>query len=201
MNVRFNAEDHTYWCGEEKIPGVTTIIETVCQSFASIPDQLLIPAQERGTAVHKATELDDLEILDIDSLDADLHGYLEAWRKFRATHKFEPDRIEALLAHPKLRYAGQADRIGKITWNKRRQNVLLDIKTGQPAAGTALQTAAYLDAHKEMTGAKTKLRMSVHLRENGEYRVVEYKDPSDLRCFRAMLTAYRWMTENVNGKT
>lgn len=191
--IRFRPDDHTYWSGDRKIPGVTTVIETVCQSFAGIDEQVLIPAQWRGTAVHKATELDDLEVLDEDTLDLDLHGYLNAWRVFRARHEFEPDRIEALVSHSKYLYAGQLDRTGKITWNNRRTSAQVDIKTGPPMRGTGLQTAAYQEALKDMAGTAPKLRLSVHLQPDGTYKVIEYDNKSDFRVFLAMLTSYNWM--------
>lgn len=195
MSVEFRKEDHSYWSGGTLLPGVTTVIETVCQAFASIPDQHLIPAQERGTAVHTATELDDLEVLDEDTLDDDLMPYLEAWRRFRSDTNFLPERIESVVAHPKLKYAGTLDRTGRIRWRRANRLALVDVKTGAPSRGTALQTAAYQAALAEMTGHQIKTRMSVHLQGDGTYRVVEYNDPSDMRVFTAMLTAYRWMKE------
>lgn len=195
MKVEFRSDDHTYWSDGEQLPGVTTVIETVCQSFANVPEQYLIPAQERGTAVHRATELDDLEMLDEDTLDADLHPYLSAWRSFKGDVGFEPERIESVVAHPVLRYAGTLDRTGRMTWRKARRLVLLDIKTGPPVRGTALQLAAYHAALLKMYGQDIKTRISVHLSSNGSYRIKEYTNPSDMRVFTAMLTAYRWMKE------
>lgn len=195
MSLTFREEDHTYWDDAGLVPGVTTVIETVCQSFAGIPDAFLIPAQERGTAVHKATELDDLEILDEDSLAADLTGYLEGWRKFKADTRFEPERVEEKVFHQKLRYAGTLDRTGTMAWRRSRRKVLIDVKTGGKARGIGLQLAAYQAALKEQRGDDIKTRLSVHVRADGTYRIEEYTNPSDMRVFIAMLTAYRWMKE------
>jgi len=193
--VEFRADDHTYWDGNTKLPGVTTVIETVCQAFANIPDVYLIPAQERGTAVHKATELDDMEILDDDSLDHDLLPYLEAWRKFKADVKFEPERIERIVYHPAHRYAGTLDRTGSMAWGRARRKVILDLKTGPKSRGIGLQLAAYKEALKAELGDEINVRVSVHLKNDGNYFVEEYTNPSDFRVFLAMLTSYRWMKE------
>ena len=193
--LKFRPDNHTYWDDTGLVPGVTTVIETICQAFANIPDVYLIPAQDRGTAVHKATELDDLEMLDEDSLDIDLMPYLEAWRQFRADMKFEPERVEKMVYHPAIRYAGTLDRTGTMTWKRARRKVILDVKTGPKSRGIGLQLAAYQAALKAELGDEIKTRVSVHLKPDGKYMIEEYTDTSDLRVFLAMLTSYKWMKE------
>lgn len=195
-DLRFDSDTHTYYDGDCVVPGVTTVIERVCQYFASVPDAYLIPAQKRGTAVHLATELYDLGTLDEDQLDPVLEPYLEAWKRFLHDTSFEPDRIEQRIYNHKLRYAGTLDRAGMITWKKARRRAIVDIKTGAPVRSTALQTAAYQKGLEVDLNDAIKTRLSVHLQPNKTFKVIEYNNPSDMRVFTAMLTSYRWM-ENI----
>lgn len=195
--LRFQADDHTYWLGDEKLPGVTGVIEDACLSFAKVPEKYLVPAQWRGTVVHKATELSDLGVLDWDSLDADLHGYVESWQQFVKHIGFDMDLMEHQVWHSKFKYAGTLDRAGTVKWKKARRKAIIDIKTGAPVAGTALQTAAYQAALKDMGEGEYKLRLGVHVKVDGSApNVVEYGAAQDLSTFLAMLKVYRWKLNN-----
>lgn len=191
MSLRFDKDSHTYSVDGKTLPGVTSIIEDACQSFKFVPEQTLIPAQWRGTVVHRATELFDFGMLDWDTLDADLHGYVKSWALFAERIGFDLEYMEHRLHHPKYLYAGTLDRAGSVKWG-RRQKAIIDIKTGAPVAGTALQTAAY-QAALEASGEKYKLRLGVYLNpDGGEPNVVEHTNRQDLTVFLAMLKVYNW---------
>ncbi|HSH27960.1 MAG TPA: hypothetical protein VK972_09395 [Wenzhouxiangella sp.] len=193
MALQFDAESHTYTLDGATLPGVTTVIEEAAQSMRFVPEGVLIPAQWRGTVVHKATELFDFDMLDWDTLDADLHGYIHSWEKFVSRTKLEIDYMEQSLYHPKYLYAGTMDRAGSLTWKRRRRNAVIDLKTGVPVKGTAMQTAAYQRAIKDLHGEDYKTRLGVYLKpDGGEPEVVEYTEAGDFNMFLAMLKIYRW---------
>ena len=54
----FRESDHTYWLGDVQVPGVTTVL-AILGGYEGIPERILRKAADRGTAVHKITELDD----------------------------------------------------------------------------------------------------------------------------------------------
>lgn len=190
--LEFRDDDHSYWFDSERVPSVTTVIEDAAQAFAGLSDQVLLPAQWRGTAVHRATELLDMECLDWGSVDDDLHGYLHSWERFKQVSCLEIDFIEERIYHPTYRYAGTLDRTGSLKWDGRRRKAVIDLKTGAAARGTAVQTAAYQEALKKR-GETYNLRLGVHLKADGsDPDVREYKSKQDMRVFLAMLKVYNW---------
>jgi hypothetical protein len=95
------------------VPSVTTILSSV-----GLPDLSMVPAEllewkaGLGTAVHKATELEDKGVIDQYELDLATVPYLEAYRRFKEESGFVPTAIEGRVYHPKFHYAGTFDRIG-----------------------------------------------------------------------------------------
>lgn len=132
MELVFRESDHSFWLGDRRLPSVTQILKHFIPRWEC--DEWYL---ERGKAVHKATELYDKGILDPDSVDPQIQGYLDAWVKFRKDYQFKPELIEHQAYHPVYMYAGIIDRIG-ISGEDR---VLLDIKTGEPSKSDRLQIA------------------------------------------------------------
>ena len=172
----------------DNLPRVTDIIrEAGLSDFSKVRASILIPAQEFGSAAHKACELDDLGILDIDTLSAPLLPYLEAWRKFRKDFNFSfvKDEIERQLVSTKWNFKGTPDRIA------RADNLLVDIKTSTVIyPSVAIQCAAYAILAEE-NGMKIKKRFCVQLKESG-YSITPYSDISDKTIFLSALNIYNW---------
>lgn len=191
--IRFDEGTHTYWLGQQLIPGVTSVLKMV-GGYEGVPEHILNAASERGRAVHLATEFYDDGDLDEDSLHESLRPYLDAWKQFRADTGFVVTHSETMVYHPRHRYAGTLDRVGDL--NKKR--TLLDIKTTvdmMPA--TALQTAAYKAAFEFMhPETPIEKRVSVQLRADGTYRMHTYDDPSDLAIFLSALNLHNWILRN-----
>jgi hypothetical protein len=80
--LQFNPVTHTYAWGGQHVPSVTQILRPLVD-YSSIPEHVLEIARDRGTRVHKATELDDAGTLDMDSVTEDIAGYLRAWQQFK----------------------------------------------------------------------------------------------------------------------
>lgn len=187
--VVFDADTHTYWLGGRRIPNVTTVIDAFAQQYAGIPEWILAPARERGTAVHKATEYDDLGTLDEDALDDSLRPYLDAWRRFRREAGFAPELTEERVFSSRYFYAGMLDRVGRMRYWRRPDRILLDIKSGSALrTTTGMQTAAYAEA----LPGKPLPRFGVELHDDGTYRLEQFTDTNDLPDYLAALRLWNW---------
>ena len=146
---------------------------------------------DRGTAVHHATWLDDQGILDEASVDPQIAGFVEAWRKYRRESGFTPVGGETPLHHPLHRYSGTPDR-----WDA---SLLADIKTGKEAPWHILQRAAYRELLKQ-AGVKIRRDCCVYLSADGRYTTSKASSTSqDLSVFLSALTLNRWKEQNVNN--
>ena len=179
--LTYNDTDHIYCIDDVIFPSVTQTLETagIIQPYTGDPWY-----GERGTAVHAATWLDDQGILDEETLDPQIVGFVEAWRKYRRESGFAPIGGETPMCHPLHRYAGTPDR-----WDA---HLLADIKTGKEAAWHILQRAAYRELLKR-AGVKIKRDCCVYLSADGRYTTS--KTPSttnDLSVFLSALTCNQW---------
>lgn len=185
--IDFKPEGHEYRVGGRQVPSVTQILEPLYE-WSGIPLATMIQAAERGTAVHRATELYDFGILDEESLDEETAAYLEGYRKFLADTHFTPERVEHKIFSTEHDYAGTLDRTGIMG---RHKNVLIDLKSGVVTPVTGPQTAAYAQALSERSGERVSRRYGLYLRPY-EYRLVRYDDKLDWYVFRSALNLKRW---------
>lgn len=186
--------EHRYFVDGVEHDGVTSVLRA--EGFMS----LFIPADldwylDRGTKIHRATELWDRDILDESAVDPRIAGYLESWKKYRYQQNPAPvvlgsEEAEIKLCDPLHRYAGTLDRID------------CDIKSGQPERWHIFQIAAYagLARVNKLPGSPNK---TVYLQEDGSTaRVIEYS-PWQLRkalqVFLCALTVHRAKKEMGHG--
>lgn len=194
MLLQFDPESHTYTLGGQVVPSVTQVIAPIRPDFSMVPPAILEAKRALGVAVHAACEYDDDGDLDEDSLSDHLRPYLAAWRKFRADTGAAIVMNERQIGHPTLYFAGTLDRLATIdgeTW-------LLDLKTAadsHPSFGVQLAGYECLLIADGYHGAQVK-RASVHLREDGSYRLHQYKNPNDAIVFRALLSVQQWKDSN-----
>ncbi|WP_440818176.1 hypothetical protein [Ralstonia sp. 22111] len=185
--LQFDPVGHVYTVGAQRVPSVTQILAPLVD-YSQVPRTVLERARQLGSAVHRMTELYDLDDLDMDDLADELRPYLTAWIKFRAETGFVPETIEKRLYHPALRFAGTPDRSGLI--NRRR--AVIDIKKMLylgPVIG--LQLAAYQELF-EKNGTHVEDRYALGLRADGTYRLQPYTDKSDWPVFLSLLTTRNW---------
>lgn len=195
--LSFNEERHEYRWNGVVVPSVTQLLNAL-HSFAGVPWDVLEAARLRGTRVHKACELFDLDDLDEEALAADLPQvvpYLEAWKKFVRDCEPNWEGIEEQVYHPSHRYAGTLDRRGELTVGGQRiQRAVVDIKTAvdlHPVWG--VQTMAYSRAC-DWPDAR---RFSCQLREDGTYRLREWTDPNDWPVFVSLTTLNAWKARHL----
>lgn len=130
----FDPETHTYRVNGVVMPHVTGLLRdaglsgdpaTGTPNF-QIPDEVIGNARERGHYVHEAIELDAQGILDEDSLDDEIYGYLEAWRDFVDDTGYVSIAQEIPCYVPEYGYCCTVDDVGYIG----DRLTIIDRKTG-----------------------------------------------------------------------
>ena len=189
--IDFDEANHLYFVNGKQTPSVSSILSPLVD-FSYVPRETLEYASQRGTAVHRATELYDLGTLDDESVDEAVRPYLDAWKRFRQDTGFVPRLIERRVHHADYGYCGTIDREGCMTELAGSPQAIIDIKTPVhlgPVVG--LQLAAYQEALRS-EGFQVDLRFAVQLRSDGNYRLQSYIEKSDFGVFVALLTLKRW---------
>lgn len=200
--LQFDPEAHVYTYEGATVPSVTTVLRMI-SGYAGASEKVLAPYAKRGTEVHSLTEAYDLDSdFDPDTVAEDRRGYLYAWLHFRYDFDFQPTHIEERLFHPRLHYAGTADRFGRL----RGEMSVIDIKTSAklgPAVG--VQLAAYQHAFNDadigvfgqkFTTEEIHGRYAVQLKPDGTYLVKEYDNPLDWDAFRGCLALHTWQQDH-----
>lgn len=188
-DITFDAENHQYFYGLERIPSVSEILRPLTETYlANIPEAILTWKRELGIAVHKACELYDLGTLDEDGLDERIVPYLEGYKKFTVDYEPQWHAIEQIVFEPTMRYAGTLDRAGAF---RETDAAVIDIKTSvsiQPTA--ALQLWAYACANDAYACPDLAV---LQLLPSGNYNLSWFED-YDLYAatWEALLTLRRW---------
>lgn len=122
--LMFYDESHSYTVDGQELPSVSEVTRFIARElYTDVSQTVLDKAADRGTRVHKATEV--LDKFGECECDDDILEYLCAYLEFRKKHKCEWQHIEKAMYHPNLLYAGTLDRFGTMDG----ENVILDIKT------------------------------------------------------------------------
>jgi len=111
----FYDDDHKYEVDGEELPSVSEISRFASREvYGDISQYKLDNAAQRGSAVHKATEvLDKYKECEVTE---DIENYLRAYVKFKKDFSVgDYAYIEKPLASQKLKFAGTIDRILPIT--------------------------------------------------------------------------------------
>jgi len=191
--LTFDESTHTYrWHGVVE-PGVTSILSPLID-YSMVKPEVLERGQKLGTAVHRMTELYDLDDLDESSLSPVMVNYLEGWKRFKEDTGFVPATIEHRMYHPKHHYCGTSDRTGVI----KKHKAVVDIKkmlTLGPVIG--IQLAAYQATHN-LEGSGITHRYALGLRPDGTYRLEPFINPGDFAVFLSLLTIKNWKAQHGN---
>lgn len=184
LGVTFDEASHTYWCGSQRIPGVTEVLRPLV-NFDRVPPAVLAAKADLGRRVHFAAQLHDEDDLDEASIEPDVLPYLEAYRRFLAETGAVIVNNEARVFSPVYRYAGTLDRVLLLNG----QHWMVDLKTSLVTPATVgPQTAAYLRA---LDNPAVTHRAALRLRPDGTYRLDPLTDPNDFSLFLACLTIHR----------
>lgn len=188
----FDPERHAYILDGRVIPSVTQILtaEGIINGQWYTED-----GRRRGGHVHLALRYLDEGRLDEDSVTDEVRPYLEAWGRFLSETGFICLQIERPFVCEALGYAGTPDRVGWMDGGKILS--VIDIKTGSPEPWHALQTAAYAVG----IGKRMAKRWSVYLRNDGNYRLVQYQDIDDINAWIGLVSIRNWKQKHMGRKS
>jgi len=188
--LTFDAEKHEYRLDGVRLPSVTQIIADA--GLYGNTSYFTDYSRDRGSFVHQIIEWHLSQELDEATIDPVLMPYFEAWKRFEAESSYVSDSCEEQLASSRYRYAGTIDHIGHLNG----YFCIIDVKSGAPTPATGIQLAGYENLLK-VKGAK---RFALHLKDDGNYKLIEYKDSNDRNVFLAALSLYYWkQNNNVKG--
>jgi hypothetical protein len=201
MSLTFDPEKHEYRVDGRVVPGVTKVLAPL-YSWGHIKPEVLQAKQELGKAVHFAVHLDKRGCLDESSVDPQIAGYLDAYRKFR--HEKKPRSLlnEQQFAHPVRGYAGTLDDVSLfddalwfIDW---KATVALYPQTGVQLAAyrELVRVSEWLAGMPELRRLP-QCRCALQLKPNGKYQLESFQDPGDLATFIGLLAIYHW--RNAHG--
>lgn len=201
--LHFDEATHTYTKDGVVVQSVTQILNDLSsREYRHVSREVMEEAAMLGKAVHKMIELDLRDDLDLDSLSDELHVYYSAWQNFLQTSGFRMVLSEQHVYSQRYNYAGTLDLAG---WLNKRFCIIDAKRTAQVPRTAAPQTAAYRQAlaeagwvfdypHDKAIRARIDEaeRYALHLRKDGTYRLVPFKNKSDLRTFLACKTINYW---------
>lgn len=195
--LTFDAALHEYRWDGTRVPSVTQVLKQ-CFDFSMVDRDVLEAKAALGSAVHLACELDDADDLVEESVHASVRPYLEGYRKFRRDKATTVIVTELPVYHRLYGYAGKLDLLTEFDdarW-------LVDWKTPltiSPAVG--LQTAGYVSAlPPELLGDRgvnAIRRAALQLKDDGNYRLHEFKNPNDFSTFLSFVNVHRWKEGNL----
>lgn len=189
--LTFNEGDHTYDLDGMNVPGVTSVLDPYSglEFMREHRAELLQRAGEFGNHVHQACHLLNLEELDWDSLDPTLVPYVRAWEDFLEDTGAIVVKSEHKVYSVRHKFAGTLDVI--VDWKQRLR--MIDLKTTASIPKTVgPQTAAYKEAHAEMTGQYISDRYCLLLKPDGRYKSKKLDNPADWTIFQSALNVYNW---------
>lgn len=153
---------------------VSQVLSVLDQNaFGSVPDAVLLAAQQRGVDLHVIFGLLLLSLKGLcvrpDKPTGKLAGYFDAMEMFIADHRPIPVRVEEPATNERLGVAGTPDclvRIGKIL-------MLIDLKTGGKRAIHNTQLAG---GYHQMNGYREAKQMgTLYVRDDGTYTLEPLK--------------------------
>ena len=187
----FFDECHKYTLDGEELPSVSQLTRFISREiYGDVGQFNLDRAAERGTSVHKATEL--LDKYGTAEIDEDIAPYLQAYIVFRKEHKCEWQKIEYATHHPDNLYAGTLDRVGTIDGKL----VVLDIKTSSTIQ-KPLYTAQ-LNLYRKMLPDPIEQLVILHLKKDGTYKLIDI--PIDDTLADACITLHEALRKKKRSK-
>lgn len=168
---RFDANTHEYLDLErnEVLPHITGML----QATGWIDDRFYTAeSSARGQAVHRLATEHDLGALDIITYQSEYRGWLLGHIKTVSIVRPEWTHLEEPFVHPRLRFGGRPDRVGRIFGAV----AVWEIKSGAPDKAHRIQTAlqAILVAPAVGLPPEAILRYAEHLKPTGKYALDQH---------------------------
>lgn len=192
--ISFQEDDHIYEVDGEVMPSVSEIIRFIAREvYGDVVQSVLDNAADRGTRVHKATQM--LDVVGDVECDEDIVPYVTAYVQFIKEHKPKWDHIEKSMFCPTGKFCGTLDRVGELDGKK----TIVDIKTS-----STIQKVLYgaqLNLYRMMAqenGIEVERLVILHLTKEKGYKLIEI--PIDDEVANACLTLHRALQKKVRKK-
>ena len=188
--IEYNEKTRVHKFNGQITPSVTQVLSCcgMVPDFSKMPG--IEDAVQRGLAVHKVTELFDMETLDLNRVDDALIPYLKAYERFLLDSGFKNDEIENIVFSELYRCFGRVDRYGWLNGGR----AIIDIKSGKAGISAGPQTAGY--ALLCDSNPWTIKRFALELRADASYGLIPQDDPGDFNLFIAALAVTHWKMQN-----
>jgi hypothetical protein len=207
-NLQFIADGHRYLLDGAKVPGVTDVLRAALD-FGHASAEVIKAALQRGTAVHKAIELDCKGTLDVSTIDKRVWPYFAQWRMWRKQSGFQPLTVdvdgvfgaELRVWSAMFGYAGTLDLAGRFPGTPNNEIIVPDVKTGAVPCTVGMQTSGYAEALVEMLRLLQPSRTFIVRRfclnlTPERCRLVPLTSAGDREDFRAALRMWRFCDAN-----
>ena len=202
-DIFFDPQTHTYLVDGQEVPSVTTILQPLSnRSYSSVNPSVLEYARNRGTVVHEALELIDLDA-DPD-ISPEIVPYLNAYEEWKSIYRPTFTDIEQIVYEDELGYIGTLDRAGYLNGN---DFAIIDIKTSNPTkealVSACAQTAAYATAYPNRINID---RYILFLKSDGSWRfqsAMEYEKKYSFdgySVFLKLLETHKMVSKLLNRK-
>lgn len=195
--LKFYDERHQYTLDGDEIPSVSEISRFASREiYGEIPQYVLDYACERGSTVHKQTEI--LDKYGECEADEGVVSYIKAYIRFRGDyHIMEYEGIEKSLASSTMKYAGTLDRVGVIDGKRS----IVDIKTSSTIQKTLAMIQ--LNGYKKLwdennTDKPIEALYILHLKKDGTYKLIPFEMDDSL--FMACYTLHQALVKKKRIK-
>jgi hypothetical protein len=181
MRFEFKEKTHTFTVDGQVIPSVTQILKIIgLVQFFNCDGWYL----KRGQIIHQCCHMIDQGILDPNSIDPQIEGYIEAYLKFKDEYMpYGWEHAEEPLYHPTYLYGGIPDRWGP----------LYDLKSG---AGDVLQLEAYAELLRANSYDPGRQGYMLRLKEDGTYKLETHRyDRKLLGVFLSAVSVFHYRKE------
>lgn len=189
MQLEFNADIHQYKLNGTVLPAVSHVLEPL-KDFTGIPAEALKHKRALAIELKKAVEkyiFGDLSLLDI---SAELTPYFNGFLEFMDDTGFTVNKINERVYSKLYGYAGTLDLIGELNGNKVLVNTRI-ANTLDKSVGAQLE--AYKIAYNDLNPkAKIKKTFALQFKQDGSYRLIEYKNKLDFEMFKSCLNIYNY---------
>lgn len=184
----FDPENHIYRSESSRLPGATDVIKA--ENMISL-DWMSEEAMWRGKCVHRAIELLNKNLLDWDSLDREIWGYVMSYKEFLSQTKFQ------LVGSEEPCFAGSYACIPDVWGVMNKFNCVVELKTGMVPKWAKIQTALQVRALRTDKGFSAIKRFGLRLMKDGTISKLEpFEDSADDRAAMSMVESFHFKLNN-----
>lgn len=180
--IIYNDEDHSYWNGPIRIPGISELLKYWGYIDSTYYNE---EARDRGTLIHNliADFLNGGQEY-MGHTDKEITERIHAFNAFVIAKGFKPTQIEAIQFSETSNIACRIDLIG--TFNEAPIPCIIEVKCGARAAWHNLQSAC----QALCSGIFPIRRFALYLKADGKFDLREHNKRVEIQVVQALAAAY-----------